>query len=120
MTPTSEQIRKLLEACGFKFTPHLSSKGNQYKKTEIMEYPEGFKHIVCKGESLEIDPLFLFEYAVPNLESKGFNIHIHLVSGKKPKVIVSNAYVTYLKSDDVLATALFWPCYKAFGLEEWK
>ena len=61
--PTEAQIKGFWEWCGFKFPPHLSSKGNAYKTTEVLEYPDGFKHIVPKGESLDIDLNNLFEYA---------------------------------------------------------
>ena len=64
--PTKEQKKEFWEGLGFKFTPHLSSGGRPYDRTELMEYPDGNKILVNKGESLEIDQNSLFRYAVPN------------------------------------------------------
>ena len=74
---TQEQIKELWEWCGFKFTPHLSSKGNAYEGTELIEYPDRFKHVVAKGESLEPDLNNLFKYAVPMPPS--YNPDIRLI-----------------------------------------
>lgn len=42
----------------------------------------------------------------PEIDRRGFNIHFHLVQGKRPKVVISNAQSTYSATDDSLAVAL--------------
>lgn len=113
--PTEEQIKEFWEWYGFEFVPHLSSRGTTYKTTEIMEYPDGFSHVVNKGESLDIDLNNLFKYAVPKMTELGYDVNLFTEDGycfgrarKTSALKWQFSTIGYLYA----ALALFWALWK--------
>ncbi len=115
--PTKAQIKEFLEQCGFKFTPHLSSKGNTYKTTEIMGYPDGFRHIVYKGESPPIDLNNLFKWAVPLALIKIGTVMFENMSVERARGVLFRLWLRKLDEGMSDEDALFWTIWEVIHNE---
>lgn len=101
--PTKAQIEKLWEGLGV--NPHKEYEGLDW----VWVYPN-------------IDPNNLFKYAIPKLQSKGYQIDIVCFGQKGFDVAIFSttraSYNPHSYQDDNLVLALFWAIYSLWEVIE--
>jgi len=121
MKPTNEQIKEFWERCGWKWIKrnHLVNEGtlDEHRATGYWRDPEGGRWAAEKEPDLNC----LFEYAVPKLYELGYYYELLQWNEGQHKAIINKRAVEWAVTvsdaiDKDPADALFWACYKAFGL----
>ena len=97
--PTEAQIKEFWERCGLEV---VEVRNN----STLINDKEG-------GDIIDLDLNNLFKYAVPKLEG-GLDIRFSKYDDKGWFVKLENQVMT--TEAETPALALFWACYKAFGL----
>ncbi|KKN76889.1 hypothetical protein LCGC14_0365400 [marine sediment metagenome] len=99
------RIRKFWENCGF----WEMSWPSRPRPTDSWWY--GSERVSLP---LIEDMNSLIKYAVLEVQKWGYNIHIHIVKGKRVKVVISDVCTTFQASDKDLTDALFLAIEKVF------
>jgi len=105
MEPTEEQIRKLWEKCGFRYTDLY------------IIYPDNSP----RGIEPPIDLNHLWEYAMPKFGDDLCQIILQPDSDNSwycGVVIENKLHILQEGQGDTPDLALFWACYKALGLDK--
>ncbi len=103
-----ELSKKLAEFAGFYEGTHIADSWYERR----LKWRRGDKFWVPPGMLIQIKlPNFpqsqdaCEEWLVPEITKRGYNIHIHYVVGKRPKVVISNTCFTYSATNDKVSLA---------------